>query len=269
MLAVLGWVLLLTAEAANAQQPVTLRGKIKDSTYNYMLPTATIATYRQADSALVKYTLPDAYGEFNLTGLPNDIPLRLVISHVGYRPLARQIPSQKPGTVLDLGTLYLDQNNATLKEVVISVVAPVRMNGDTLEFNADAFKLDSSATAEDLIRKLPGFTIWGDGDITFNGKKIQQVLVEGKTFMGSADPAIATRNLPKNALDKIQVYRQAGQKKPTGLHPVCQHPIEGKQTDRLLRERGRGLRHRRPLFGRWDVRWLYPEVASQYRRCRQ
>ena len=90
----------------------------------------------------------------------------------------------------------------------------MRMNGDTLEFNADAFKLDSNATAEDLMRRLPGFTIWGDGDITFNGKKINQVLVNGKPFMGTNDITVATQNLPKNALSKIQIYQQRDDKNP-------------------------------------------------------
>ncbi|WP_423737264.1 outer membrane beta-barrel protein [Chitinophaga caseinilytica] len=184
-----------------------ITGKVKDSVYNYMLPTATIAVYRQSDTSLVKFTLPDRFGEFVLPALPGNVALRLVVSHLGYTPFV--VPFRIGESMqFDFGTIFLHQNKGMLKEVTVMAIAPVRMNGDTLEFNADAFRLDSSATAEDLIRKLPGFTVWGDGDITYNGKKIQQVLVEGKPFMGSQDPAIATQNLPKNALDKIQVYRQ-------------------------------------------------------------
>lgn len=46
-----------------------------------------------------------------------------------------------------------------MDEVIVTAIAPMRMNGDTLEFNADAFKLDSNSTAEDFMRRLPGFTV--------------------------------------------------------------------------------------------------------------
>jgi len=196
----------------------SVKGKAKDSVYNFMLTSATVAIYKDADSSLLKYTFPDNFGEFTLTPLPVGVPLRLIITHVGYRPLQTKITIEKSGQQVDLDTLFLyqeqDEGKGQLDEVVIKSIAPMRMNGDTLEFNADAFKLDSNATAEDLMRRLPGFTIWGDGDITFNGKKINQVLVNGKPFMGTNSITVATQNLPKNALDKIQVYQQRDEKNP-------------------------------------------------------
>ncbi|HOZ98059.1 MAG TPA: outer membrane beta-barrel protein [Niabella sp.] len=203
-----------------------LKGKVKDSTYNFMLTSATIAVYKAADSSLLQYGLPNNFGEFSISSLPIDTPLRLIITHVGYRPLMKKFsitPSPSFGGgrgELDMGLLYMhqlatDSNGTTLEEVVVKAIPPMRMNGDTLEFNADAFRMkDANATAEDWMRILPGLTIWGDGEITYNGKKIQQILVEGKPFMGSSDPTIATQNLPKEALDKLQVYQQRNEKNP-------------------------------------------------------
>ena len=37
------------------------------------------------------------------------------------------------------------------------------------------------------------------------GEDVQQVLVDGKEFFGN-DPKIATRNLPADAVDKVQVF---------------------------------------------------------------
>ncbi|MGE7777765.1 outer membrane beta-barrel protein [Chitinophaga sp. NPDC101104] len=179
-----------------------------------MLTSATVAIYHAPDSMLLRYTMPDNLGEFKLAALPAGKPLKLVVTHIGYVPFVKQLTLDAGAKELDLGTLYMHQGKGALREIVVTAASPVRMNGDTLEFNADAFRLDSNATAEDLIRKLPGFTVWGDGDITYNGKKIQQVLVEGKAFMGSTDPAIATHNIPKTALDKIQVYQQRDEKNP-------------------------------------------------------
>lgn len=194
----------------------TLKGRVKDSAYNFMLTSATVAVYKDADSSLLQFSLPNNFGEFTIQPLPLDQPLRLIITHIGYKALLKKFTIVKTQPVVDLGLLYMYQNKEpgnTLDEVVVKAIAPVRMNGDTVEFNADAFKMDSSATAEDLMRRLPGFTIWSDGEITYNGKKINAVLVEGKPFMGT-DATVATQNIPKEALDKIQVYQQRDEKNP-------------------------------------------------------
>ncbi|MCH5689671.1 hypothetical protein LWM68_38865 [Niabella sp. W65] len=90
--------------------------------------------------------------------------------------------------------------------MVVKAVVPITMNGDTLEINPAAFKLDSNAVVEDMLRRVPGITMWGDGTITVNGRKVNNVYVDGKPFFG--DPAMATQNLPKNAIEKIQVYKE-------------------------------------------------------------
>ena len=203
-------------------QPVSigsLTGKAKDSVYNFMLTGATVAVYKDADTSLLQYTLPDNFGAFTVNKLPLDIPLRLIITHVGYKDLLKKFTLSQSRKDMDIGLLYLyqydsDSSGNILDEVIVKSIPPMRMNGDTVEFNADAFKMDVNATAEDLMRRLPGFTIWGDGEVTYNGKKIHSILVDGKPFMGSGDPTIATQNLPKDVLDKVQVYGQRNEVNP-------------------------------------------------------
>src|SRR5690606_17307603 len=99
-----------------------------------------------------------------------------------------------------------------------AVLPPVRMKGDTIEFNADAFQLDTNAVVEDLIHKLPGMIVWGDGKITYNGKEIPLVFINGKEFFGT-DKAIGLQNIVKDAVKKVQVYdtrdKQSQQERPT------------------------------------------------------
>ncbi|MCH5600512.1 hypothetical protein [Niabella ginsengisoli] len=66
---------------------------------------------------------------------------------------------------------------------MVKAVQPIRMNGDTLEINPDAFKLDSNAVVEDMLLRVPGLTVWGDGTITMNGRKLEKVYVDGKPFL--------------------------------------------------------------------------------------
>ena len=135
------------------------------------------------------------------------IPLLIKGFYIGYKPVARRFTISPKEKTIDIGKLSLERTDDELQEVVVKAIPPVRMNGDTLEFNADAFKLDKNAVGEDLLRKLPGVTIWGDGAITVYGKPVTQVLVDGKPFFGG-DTKIATQNIPKDAIDKIQIYQQ-------------------------------------------------------------
>jgi hypothetical protein len=92
---------------------------------------------------------------------------------------------------------------------------PVTVRGDTLIYNADSFKNGSERKLEDIIEKLPGVEINEDGQIEVEGKVVNKLMVNGKDFF-DGDTKIATKNIPSNAVDKIQVlrnYSEVGQLK--------------------------------------------------------
>jgi len=104
-----------------------------------------------------------------------------------------------------------------LKEVVIKGKADIRAKGDTLEYDAAHYKTKENAVVEELLRKLPGVRIDRAGNIIAQGETVLKVLVDGKEFFGN-DPAIATRNLPANMVDKIQVLdKKSDQAAFTGI----------------------------------------------------
>lgn len=183
-----------------AQQTI-VRGIVKDTVNNYSLSSATVSIYK--DSNLVAYQLTNSYGAFSFKNLPSNSPLKIVTSHTGYRIFQKRFVVDKND--IDLQIIPMHPSTTVLDEVTISA-SPVVMNGDTLEFNASAFKLDSNAVVEDLMRKIDNITLWGDGKITVNGREVKRLLVNGKVFFGG-DTKVATQNLPNNTLEKIQVYK--------------------------------------------------------------
>lgn len=198
------WVVIMLVLCGGGGQAQDVHGRVFDSAHNYALSPATIAVYKASDTSLLGCRLSDNFGEFRFSGLPVGIPLRIVVSFSGYQTTSRLFTLQAGG--LEFGSINVRRRTGELNEIVISAPPPIRMNGDTLEFNADAFKLDKNGVGEDLLRKLPGVTVWGDGVITVNGRPVSKVLVDGKPFFGD-DPRIATQNLPKKVIDKIQVYK--------------------------------------------------------------
>ncbi|GAA4327666.1 hypothetical protein GCM10023149_31210 [Mucilaginibacter gynuensis] len=182
-----------------------MSGWVKDSATLNNLAQATISFYRQKDSSVVKYQFNDSRGRFNIGGLPLDTGLILTVSYIGFKPYKKQFRLSASQAMIDFGKILMTESNQLLDEVIIKP-PPMVMRGDTLEFNADAFSTEKNAVVGDLLKRLPGVIIWGDGKITVNGKKVSQVMVEGKIFF-SGDARIATDNLPKGVVDKIQVIK--------------------------------------------------------------
>jgi hypothetical protein len=94
---------------------------------------------------------------------------------------------------------------------------PVRMRGDTLEYTADSFAVKPGANVEELFKRLPGFDVDKDGKIIAQGQEVKKILVDGDEFF-SDDPAIATKYLQADAVDKVQVYDDKSERaKLTGI----------------------------------------------------
>lgn len=183
----------------------TIMGKITDSSTSKPLGLATITVFKATDTVLITYRLSSPDGDFKVPSLPLNLECRVVISFSGYSVYRHEfmLTDEKPS--LDLGTISMNPDAKSLDEVLlISERPPVIIKKDTIEFNASAFKTLPNALVEDLLKKLPGVQVDRDGNILVNGKPVNRILVDGKTFFGD-DPKMATRNLPANVIDKVQV----------------------------------------------------------------
>lgn len=183
----------------------TLKGKITDSASAKPLGLATVTVFKAADTVIITYRLSTPDGEFKVPGIPFDVNCRVVISYSGYSVFRKEFTITSSQSTLDMGTIPLSTDSKTLDEVlVIAERPPVVIKKDTIEFNASAFKTLPNALVEDLLKKLPGVMVDKEGNIVVNGKPVNRILVDGKTFFGD-DPKMATRNLPANVIDKVQV----------------------------------------------------------------
>ncbi|MEC3878156.1 outer membrane beta-barrel protein [Parapedobacter sp. 10938] len=181
-----------------------VKGLIRDSVHNHAIKSATVAIYAVPDGKVVSYQVSNNLGEFLFKDIPTSTNLKLVISNIGYQQFSKKFTFPDTTSTYDFGAVFIDLKINELEEVTVTP-PPVQMNGDTLEFNPAAFALDSNAVVHDLMKKIPNITLWGDGTITVNGREIKTLLVNGKEFFGG-DPKISIENIPKNAVDKIQVY---------------------------------------------------------------
>ncbi|MEM9821723.1 MAG: TonB-dependent receptor [Bacteroidota bacterium] len=184
-----------------AQEKAQIQGMVVDS-LNTPLPGATVVLLQQSDSVLVNFSITDGKGNFSLPKVEIG-PYVLQISYLGYANYSTPLVLASD---TDLGKLKMRAKEAVLDEVLIKAEhIPMRIKKDTIEYNADAFKTRPNAAVEDLLRRLPGVEVARDGTVRAQGEVVQNVLVDGKSFFGD-DPQIATKNLPADAVDKVQVF---------------------------------------------------------------
>ncbi|MEO6916254.1 MAG: TonB-dependent receptor, partial [Chitinophagaceae bacterium] len=196
---------------AIAQNTGSLKGQLKDSSGKQVLSLATVTVFVARDTSIITYRLSDPSGNYKIPGLPLNIDCRVLVSFSGYKTYRKDFTLSRDASALDLGVIKLHADANDLEEVTVYAERPpVSVRKDTIEFNASAFKTLPSALLEDLLKKLPGLEIDPNGDIMVKGKKVSRLLVDGKEFFGG-DPQIATKNLPANIVDKVQVMNDKEQ----------------------------------------------------------
>lgn len=183
------------------QKSFTIQGTLV-SEDDQPLEAATIHLETIKDSTVVTYTISGRQGQFELKGRAYNQNLNLFISYVGYGTYKQEVALGNEA--INLGKIVMKSSTDELDEIVIRSRAPITVKKDTLEFNASSFNVKKDATVEDLLKELPGVEVDADGAITVNGKPVNQLLVNGKSFFGN-DPTIATRNLTKEMIEKVQV----------------------------------------------------------------
>ena len=211
----LALLLTLLAVSVSTSIAANITGIVKDLDTKEPLLEAAVKLVTANDSSFVAGTTTDIDGKFSLTGVKAGKYL-LAVSYIGYADL------EKPVTVgssnLRLGVLSLKEASHMLGEVsVVAVKTPIKVMEDTVEYNADSYHTQPNAVVEDLLKRLPGVEVGTDGSITANGKTISKFLVNGKEFF-SDDPQVASKNLPANLVDKLQVVdRKSDMARLTGV----------------------------------------------------
>jgi hypothetical protein len=196
-------------------QNLTIQGSLKDSIANRALNSATVSLVYAKDSSLVSFSRTNEAGAFNFKNVAPGNYL-ISVSYVGYVPKWVPVITGTEKTV-EMGLIYMNDVNTMSTVTVTARRPPVVINGDSVEFNSENFKTAPNAVVEDLLKKMPGMEVDKAGGITVNGKKVTKVFVNGKEFF-TGDPVMATKNLPADAVDKIQVYdRKSDQAMFTGI----------------------------------------------------
>ena len=207
---ILFFFLVVMSSMASAQ--VKLIGTVSDEEKKPAL-YATVSLLKPADSTLAYYGITNDQGYFEIKGIePGKYILQCALYM--YSTFQKEIRLHKD-------TISMMQLEPLAKELgqvdIVAERVPLLIKKDTVEYDAGAFKTRSDANAEELLKKLPGVEVDRAGNIKAQGESVNKVYVDGKEFFGD-DPKVATKNLPADAIKKVQVYdKKSDETELTGM----------------------------------------------------
>lgn len=265
LLTVVSVIAILTIARAQTKQ-LQITGRLIDYSNKEPLPNAAVALLEVKDSVIAATVVADAKGFFSITGTKPGNYI-LVVSYMGYQQLNRNIQIQDTSRLMALGTLTLKRKGLTLNEVeIVDIKPPITIKEDTVEYNAGSFKTRENALLEELLKKLPGIQVDKDGTIKANGETVKKVLVDGKPFFGD-DPKMATRNLPADIVDKIQLIdRKSDQAQFTG---IADGEIEKTLNFTIKPDRKKGVFGRASVGYGNDERFAVNASVNRFRQTQQ
>jgi hypothetical protein len=147
----------------------------------------------------------------------SDTNFLLRIEHIQYITWSRKISRADFESGLMNLKIQLTQRNVTLQEVTVKAPPlPYRIQSDTTEFRAKAYRTAETRKVEDLLKNIQGFQLTEDGRIFFQGREIERMLLEGEDLT-DRHYRLLSKNLNAALIDRVQV-------------------VDNYSSDRLMRE---------------------------------
>jgi hypothetical protein len=198
--------LLVLPTSLLAQQSLLIKGLVVDES-DRPLENASIVIKRIPSSGSAPvFQKSDQQGHFQLE-FPNVGKIELTISRLGYQKVVDTLDNQSAERKIKYKLLKSVQK---LDEVKIDYrYRAVEIAKDTIRFSADYFRDSTDRKLQDLIEKMPGFSI-EDGKVRFQGKQVNVTLVENERFFGGGSK-LAIENIPANAVDKVEMISRFSQ----------------------------------------------------------
>ena len=198
------FVTILTVTTVFAQQKGKVSFYLIDENSKQAVIGAVVEVYPTAKPDNKRYYTSNVDGSVNLPSLEYGEYTFLATS-LGYSDLTKNF-TVKSATV-NLGKITMKESTTRIDTVVKEVKSlRASQSGDTLSYNAGAFKVSADSDVEGLLKKMPGINIT-DGSVEAQGETIKKIFVDGKEFFGE-DVSTAIKSLPAEAVDRIEVFNK-------------------------------------------------------------
>lgn len=200
-------VLLVMLVAGQSYAQIKMQGVVKDS-IGSPLELANVIAINTETNTLDAYAITNDKGRY-IMSLNKNAKYKIQVSYLGMKTSEESVTTVETDITKD----FTLKDDNFLDAIELTYEMPVTISGDTIIYNADSFKSGTERKLEDVLKKLPGVEITADGEIEVEGVRVQKLMIDGKDFF-DGDTKLGAKNIPSNAVDKIQVlknYAEVGQ----------------------------------------------------------
>ncbi|MDR1719244.1 MAG: hypothetical protein LBR67_03890 [Dysgonamonadaceae bacterium] len=197
-----------------AQISVVVSGSSSSSLPNLMIHVLDSASKANLPGANIKVVLgkdtthlsADSQGNASFPVAFRADSAAITISHLGYK--TKTVVAFPP----ERGTRYVhvflaEQPHELAEIVVVGEAVAVVIKGDTVQFNANAFKTFEGDAMTKLFEVLPGMKL-ENNMLTYLGKKIDRVTIDGNRLFGD-NVMLAMENIKADDVVDVSVYKEA------------------------------------------------------------
>ena len=203
------WIAMMTLKCVTMfAATFNVSGTVVEKTTGEAVASATIQLLSLPDSSFVEGVTTGSMGEFSFKNVKEG-EYTMRISFIGYttKYVKLDLNAQKKKEV-NVGYITMTTDDILLKSAEVTAhAAKVAVSGDSLVYNANAYRVPEGSTLEALVKQLPGAKVDKEGNITINGKKVTKILVDGKEFFLN-DKDVAMKNIPTEMIDKLKTYNR-------------------------------------------------------------
>lgn len=174
-------------------------GRVEDEN-GHPIKGVTVMLMGNGGKTALGFTRSGADGRFTVAGRDERKADMLVFSHIGYAKDTVMVSSFVLGQ-----TVKMRQQNTVIREVSVKSER-IREHGDTLNYNVGSFKQKQDRSIADVIARMPGLHVNGDGTIEYQGRRINKFYVEGMDLMGKKYSQ-ASENIAADKVKTVQVMQ--------------------------------------------------------------
>ena len=189
---------------AQTTKDIEIKGTVLDKDSNQPIEYATVLIADNKTLKPIKGTTTDANGYFSLNTTANNFYIE--VSFIGYKKGLFNKPS-KTDALIDLKTIYLEQDLESLSEVtIIAEKSTTEFRLDKRVFNVGSDLASSGASALEVLNNVPSVNVDIEGKISLRGSQGVQILINGKpSVLASGDGNSALGTITADMIEKVEV----------------------------------------------------------------
>ncbi|MEQ9443282.1 MAG: outer membrane beta-barrel family protein [Cyclobacteriaceae bacterium] len=188
----------------SARAQTEIHGQIYDEA-GEPLPYVNVLLLTAADSSLVKGTVSDTTGAYQLAPVTAG-SYRLSAQMVGYQSFFSEVFTS-PRVASDFPVIRLSEATTELGEVVVTSTKPmIEVTSNAIVLNVAASPVLNNGTAQQVLEKSPGVIVDQNGNISVKGKTNVLIYLDGKpTYLSNTELIRLLESTPANNIEKIEI----------------------------------------------------------------